>query len=123
MLRSVLPPALVIGVAWLAAGLYSLWRFPLSLPDVSPDAVLVLLVVVGVAVGLAWPGGVRAVAVGLAALVGSVGSWLMTIAIDPRPEGEDMWLYNLIFIAVVIGAHTIGSAVRQSFGRRLGLAT
>ena len=122
-LRSVLPPAVIVAVAWLAFGLYSLWRFPLRLPDVSFDAALVLLAVVGVAVGLAWPGAVRALAVGLAALVGSIVSWLLTIAIDPRPEGESMWFYYLIFVLAVIGAHTVGSALRQWFRGGRGLAT
>jgi hypothetical protein len=105
--------AIVVGGLWFASSLYSLWKLPLSLPDVATEVMLVALLAGGVAIGLRWPGAPEAVAAGIAATVGNLAAWVPTAIVDGRPEGENMWFGMLLFASMAVAAHTVGTALRH----------
>jgi hypothetical protein len=118
-LRQIVPPALAVGVLWFASSLYSLWRVPLSLPDIGIEVTLVLLLAAGIAIGLRWPGAAAAVAAGIAAVLGNLAARVPTAIIDRRPEGENMWFGMLAFASLAIAAHTVGTAAHHRPSWRL----
>lgn len=110
LLRSAARPALIVGGAWFLSALIS----------GSFDTLFLVLILLGLVVGVAWPGGARAVAVGIGAVAGNLAASLLTSAFDPRSLGGTFPFYSLAFLAIATSVHGIGTIAREFDARALG---
>jgi hypothetical protein len=116
-LRSVLPPALIIGLLWFAFYGQRYWMAALGLFDIPGEELFAAMFVVAAIVGLVWPGPSVSVAAGAAGLVGALTALVLTGEIESFAQrGFSVWW--LSFFAMPAAAHVLGTAARVAFEGR-----
>ncbi len=108
-------------------GLFSLWYHPLGLDVLSgvmAGAVYLVPVAAGIASGWLSRRYVGSVGAVLGFLIGIEAAWVLTNAIDPRPDPEGPWWWRAVLLAPLVAVpHLVTVLVRissrqQSLGAR-----
>ena len=109
-----------LGPAMLAAAL--LWSVVYGIGiwgGALPGEVLFTLPILGaIGIGVAWPGPLRGVAVGLAAVVGMTVGVAVSGNLDAWTSGETPWFAVLAYGSIATAGQTAGSAIREALDSR-----
>jgi len=81
-----------------------------DLPFLHSQAAAVIILGVAFMVGLQWPRRSTVVTAAVGTFAGFASAWVIVVSLDPRPEGENMLLYWVLFSAIA-AAVTLGGTL------------